>query len=165
MSLRKVSYILLIFCIIISACKTKQSIKSDIQIDSITDRISNIITDDNLSFEIEYPFNRMYNVDNCKDTFPDNTKGGQKNKKAYNIIGNFNNIPIVPGTIIRFNHNKNCSQYINQTTSKKVSSKKNEKKESRKQNDSQFVIFIIVLIFFICLSVRNAKKVSEKFGC
>lgn len=164
MSTNRISLVLLIFIIILSGCKTKQNVSKTIKVDSISSSIADIIKDENFTIEISYPWIMPNN--SCESAKNDDTKMNDPPKNQYTKIafGKDTSLPIIPGTNIKINASKKNKQKIEQKTTLKNNGTVEDNSVKSNLSERQFVIFVIVLIIFICLSVRNAKKVREKFG-
>lgn len=159
-----ISIYLLIFVILLASCKAKQAITESISVDSVSSRLSEIISDESFSIEISYP-NDFDILDNNKQEYQNSDSNKLlKNCKTLYSAKWPNTLPIIPGSKIQIKASKNQKQSLQENVTYNNQTKKEVITDKNRKNERQLVIFIVVLIIFICLSVRFAKKVREKFG-
>lgn len=160
----KISLSLIVFVILMVSCKAKQSITESVSVDSISSAISDIISDETYTIEICYPDNNMTSNNNIPENLNSNINDPPKNKKMLSSSKRPYMLPIIPGTKLKISASKNQKQTLQKNIAYSNQAKKDVIADKNKKNERQHVIFIVVLIFFICLSVRYSKKVREKFG-
>lgn len=161
---KKISLYIIIFVIALCSCKTQQHLADSNKVDSISSKISDYYKDNMYTIEINYPCS-IRDVDQAKTSY-NNKQMNDPPRKFTNItkIPCNSALPIYPGTKIKITGTSKQRATITNNTSLKKDTDKKEIPIKNNKKERQLVIFIVVLIIFICLSVRFSKKIRKKFG-
>lgn len=161
---KKISWFIVIFVIALCSCKTKQHFAESSKVDSISTKISDFYKDDMYTIEINYPCSST-DIDQAKTSY--NNKHMNDHQRKFEKIPHIpwkSSLPIYPGTKIKISGTSKQLTTITHNTSLRKDTDKKEIPINNNKKERQFVIFIVVLIIFICLSVRFSKKIRKKFG-
>lgn len=164
MSRQRITIYLIIFVLVLAGCKNKQMITDNVNKDKVSAK--NEVSKMDLSYEVEikYPGINNNNENELKIMEEKNNNDPPKNEKNNFQFGLIKNLPVVPGASINIKATANKTSNLKQNSIYTSSHCVKQIEDNNHYSNRQIVIFIIVLIIFICLSVRNAKKVREKFG-